>query len=540
MKIFYGFCFLAAGQTLGVNGWAIRWLSPPIDGEGVGIQQRERLVPRHHQKDVQSSPTGSLDLRTVVGTGVLAIGNATATVLDTLTINPLTISLPTGLVTDTVPATGTGATDAIPRRTVTVTKTEIAFATTTATADSTTTSALVAVVTTPGGFGGIPGQIAAASAPTAGQVVTIAGGEDSFGGVVGVIVLEPSATTSTTSDTSSASSIVTLPVDTPLAVGGTGGFGGVVGAATVGTSTDFSTTTSPDTAATTLSAPPALVTPEGGVGAFGGVVGIQVNPVNLVSTASSFAGFGGVAGLVAKSDDNAPAATPVTYGKRNTFERAVNIEDGVPGILPSRTKLTSVNGGEISMTVQLVATPTATADVASADDSEATATMVIVTLTTTVDPVVTVLDTVAPTFAISTTASTTTSADPVITVINAAGNTTSATPTEDVVTVTETITSTINVPATAPTSLPSLTIGELFPQCANFTGNVSALANLTIPDIVLPSNLTLLQVFNISGEAIDCSILLQLLGVNQTSTSLRKRAFYGARKTLHRFARGGR
>jgi hypothetical protein len=325
MKIFYGFLFLAAGQTLGVNGWAIRWVSPPIDGEGAGIQQRERLVPRHHhQKEVESVPTGSLDLRTIVGTGQLGIGNATATALDTLTVNPLTISLPTGLVTDT-------------RRTVTVTKTEIAFATTTATADLTTTSALVAVVSGPG-FGGIPGQIATASAPTAGQVVTIAGGQDSFGGVAGVIVLDPSATTSTTSDTSSTSSVVTLPVDTPLALGGTGGFGGVVGATTVDASTDISTTTTgPDIAATSVSVSPALVTPEGGVGAFGGVVGIQVNPVNLVSTASSFAGFGGIAGLVAKSDDTPAAATPVTYGKRNTFERAVNIEGGVPGTFPSRT-----------------------------------------------------------------------------------------------------------------------------------------------------------------------------------------------------------
>lgn len=533
MKIFFGVLFLAAAQTLGVQGWAVRLLTPPVYGEGAGIHHREGLVARHyhHQKDEKAAnSTESLNLSTVVGTGVLNVGNSTATALDTLTINPNTISIPTGLVTDTVDPTL--STDSLPRRTVTVTATAIAFATTTATANQTETSAFVAVATSATGFGGIPGQIAAASAPTAGEVITLAGGQGSFGGVIGAIVIDPSlATSTTTSDTASTSSVATLSVETPVALGGNGEFGGVIGVTSVDASTSI--TSASETVPTPTSYLMISITPVplGGVGAFGGVVGVQANSVNLISS--------GTAGVVAEPSET-PALETVAGYKRNTFERAVNIEDGVPSTFLSFAVLTLVNGVDVSMTLDLVATPTIAADATPGDPTDATGSVVIINITTTVDPVVTVLDTVAPTTASQTTASVTTSIDSTVTVISAAGSTTSASPTEEVVTVTATITSTINVPATAPTALPSLTIGDLFPQCANFTGNVSALANLTIPDIVLPSNLTLLQVFNISGESIDCSILLQLLGVNETSTSLKRRAYFGARRTLHRFARGGR
>jgi hypothetical protein len=532
MKIFFGVLFLAAAQTLGVQGWAVRLLSPPVYGEGAGIHHREGLVARHyhHQKDEKAANTSeSLNLSTVVGTGVLNVGNSTATALDTLTINPNTISIPTGLVTDTV--NPTLSTDSLPRRTVTVTATAIAFVTTAATANQTETSAFVAVATSATGFGGIPGQIAAASAPTAGEVITLAGGQGSFGGVIGAIVVDPSlATSTTTSDTASTSSVATLSAETPVALGGNGEFGGVIGVTSEDASTSITSTI--DTVPTTTSYLMISITPVPlrGVGAFGGVVGVQANSVNLISSGTA---------VVAEPSDT-PAAETVAGYKRNTFERAVNIEDGVPSTFLSFAVLTLVNGNDASVTLDLVATPTIAADATPGDVTNPTGTVVIINVTTTVDPVVTVLDTVAPTTASETAASVTTSIDSTVIVLSAAESTTSASPTEEVVTVTATITSTINVPATAPTALPSLTIGDLFPQCANFTGNVSALANLTIPDIVLPSNLTLLQVFNISGESIDCSILLQLLGVNETSTSLRRRAYFGARRTLHRFARGGR
>jgi hypothetical protein len=85
-----------------------------------------------------------------------------------------------------------------------------------------------------------------------------------------------------------------------------------------------------------------------------------------------------------------------------------------------------------------------------------------------------------------------------------------------------TVTSTLTALNPTATVLVPLTLQDIFPACANLTSSISALSNITIPDMVLPSRLTLGQVFNFTGSSVDCGILGTLLG-GDPAGGLRKR-----------------
>jgi hypothetical protein len=85
-----------------------------------------------------------------------------------------------------------------------------------------------------------------------------------------------------------------------------------------------------------------------------------------------------------------------------------------------------------------------------------------------------------------------------------------------------TVTSTLTALNPTATVLVPLTLQDIFPACANLTSSISALSNITIPDMVLPSRLTLGQVFNFTGSNVDCGILGTLLG-GDPAGGLRKR-----------------
>jgi len=160
--------------------------------------------------------------------------------------------------------------------------------------------------------------------------------------------------------------------------------------------------------------------------------------------------------------------------------------------------------------------------------------VVIITQTTTVDPVVTVF---ASPSTQSPTPQPTISLSLNITLPSTTPTPSSSSEDDDTVTVTQTITSTLT-PAAAATSVPTtLSILDLFPNCANLTSSIPALANLTIPNVVLPSNLTLAQVLGVSGQNnIDCATLLELLGVNNGTANgtapVRRRGVQNFRRTF--------
>lgn len=115
---------------------------------------------------------------------------------------------------------------------------------------------------------------------------------------------------------------------------------------------------------------------------------------------------------------------------------------------------------------------------------------------------------------------------------------TTSTDNDDIETATSTVTATLTVdPAsTTSTSLPPINVAQIFPSCGNVTGT---LVNMTIPDMVLPSNLTLSQVLEFLGNTTDCSELSQLLGVSNSTNStsiLRRRDQYNAQRKLYKYA----
>jgi hypothetical protein len=292
MKGVFGILALAAGQTIYVSALA---------------------VPSLHERQVDSANTSSLNLQTIIGTL-----NVSATLDVTSTFTGTGVTLPTGLVTDNCTDT---ATDVIlatstPTGTVTLTVTDVEIITPSADPATTTTATdeFVTVSFNGGQFGGQVGQAIAESAPTAGAIVTI-GGSNAFGGVVGVLQASPS--TSTIFITATA-------------------------VVTVIASPNNSTT---DPAAVTDLAP--TETPTQAAGAFGGIVGSQVFVSNLVSTASAFSGFGGIAGFVSASPETAtsPAttATPTStggyYNKRAAFTTAINVTTSQTGIAFSPSHL---------------------------------------------------------------------------------------------------------------------------------------------------------------------------------------------------------
>ena len=321
MKFLAGVFVLAAGQAISVDAFAIRSLTsltnsnPQLPRNAAQDWSRLRhFLPRDRApsgnklkaRSPQEGDAASINLSTVFGTADFASSTTPAVSTAAAASDVAAISLATGLVTDNQPAPTEDTNAAIEtsttegRRTVTVTKTEIAIVTDTETA-SPTTSPLQAVVQS--NFGGLPGQVSANNVFTAGAVVTL-GGQDSFGGVVGAVPADPPAvsTSSSTDSTSTTSGVSTSAV-------------GVVA----------------DNVAASASEQ---------AGAFGGVVGTQALPNNLISTVSSFNGFGGIVGIVSATSDpsatseTSPAvSTPGGYYKRDTFFATVDISDSTSLLL---------------------------------------------------------------------------------------------------------------------------------------------------------------------------------------------------------------
>lgn len=148
--------------------------------------------------------------------------------------------------------------------------------------------------------------------------------------------------------------------------------------------------------------------------------------------------------------------------------------------------------------------PVATPSSVASDDT--TSGVVVVTATTTIDPTVT---------------------------ITQFGNATEPTANDGPGTLTAVVTATFTVQAAAPTSLPDITLAQIFPNCANLT-NLASLGNVTIPDMILPSNLTLSQVLGFFGGSANCSDLLTLLGVNNSTSNLTRRSMFRAKRMFRR------
>src|SRR5271170_241304 len=437
MKGVFGILVLAAGQAVYVSALA---------------------VPSLFGRQESSTNIATVDLATIIGTLNLS---ATPDVTSTFSSPGLTI--PTALVMDNITDTATDiiSTTSTPTGTVTVTVTAVDIITTNTDPVTHTiaTDSFVTVSIDGAPFGGQVGQVIAESAPTGGAVVTI-GGDSAFGGVVGVLQVSPS--TSTVFITATA-------------------------VVTVVASADNATDPAPTEA------------PPQGDGAFGGIVGSQIFVSNLVSTASAFSGFGGIAGFVSVSPETIVApettASPTATGgynyRRAAFTTAVNVTASQTGItLCSCPSLIPV------------------------DDSATTATdtgVVIVTVVTTVEPTVTL------------------GADA------DAATTSSSTTDNGIATATAVVTATFTAPATAPTSLAPFSLAQVFPACANDTGTLATLATFTIPDMVLPSNLTLSQVLGFFGGQANCTDLFQLIGVGSSgvsnSTSLVQRNFMRGKRS---------
>jgi len=108
-------------------------------------------------------------------------------------------------------------------------------------------------------------------------------------------------------------------------------------------------------------------------------------------------------------------------------------------------------------------------------------------------------------------------------------------PGPDIVTAVVTATFTISSPTTNPTALPAISLSDIFPTCQNITSDPSV-ENITMPDILLPSGLTLGQVLTFFGGTADCAELQQLLGVNETnSSSLKRRQFDAVKRNYIRW-----
>ena len=168
----------------------------------------------------------------------------------------------------------------------------------------------------------------------------------------------------------------------------------------------------------------------------------------------------------------------------------------------------------MTVSIQLDSAPTVTQDVVTATSSSISEVIVDVTETIVIDPTVTVSETVNPA-----------STDVAGTDLAVGG----------VQTATATVTATFTVSNTAATALSSITLQEIFPGCANETQNIPAIAAITIPDMVLPSNLTLSQVLGFFGGAVDCSDLLQLLGVSNSTSGLTRRDLLRSNKRFRRY-----
>jgi hypothetical protein len=158
---------------------------------------------------------------------------------------------------------------------------------------------------------------------------------------------------------------------------------------------------------------------------------------------------------------------------------------------------------------------------------------VIVTVVTTVEPTVTLgADEDAGSASSSTTES------DVATATGDADTTATSSSTTDngIATATAVVTATFTATAAAsPTILAPFSLAQVFPDCANDTDTLAALSTFTIPDMVLPSNLTLSQVLGFFGGQANCTDLFQLLGVGTSgvsnSTSLVQRNFMRGKRS---------
>jgi len=187
----------------------------------------------------------------------------------------------------------------------------------------------------------------------------------------------------------------------------------------------------------------------------------------------------------------------------------------------------------------------------SLDDSAANATTIgtttdpidpgvaVVTVTTEVDTTVLVTPTSEVTVSATLNSGDATSTASTTAVTTDATTTGTSTTDNGVVTATASVTVTLTASSVASaTSLAPVSLVEIFPTCANLTENIAVLSNVTIPDMVLPSNLTLSQVLGFFGGQIDCQTLLQLLGAgNSTTTGLSRRSIRSPRRTYFEYAR---
>ena len=188
----------------------------------------------------------------------------------------------------------------------------------------------------------------------------------------------------------------------------------------------------------------------------------------------------------------------ITASVANTTSSAANEEDDNGTLVINVTETAVVN---VTSTVFAPAVPTTDSNVAA--------------------PIPTSLSTSAVNGNLSTTPSTTSTSA----AVDAPG--------PDIVTAVVTATFTIASPTTNPTALPAISLSDIFPTCQNITSDPSV-ENITMPDILLPSGLTLGQVLTFFGGTADCAELQQLLGVNETnSSSLRRRQFDAVKAKLY-------
>jgi hypothetical protein len=480
-------------------------------------------IVRGSAVQITDVPSGTpLDLSTIIGTAIAAAAQAAES--DSSFDFTMTVTV---TFDDSADATAAAASSDPPTVTVTATTTDFFIPTaveadgtvivtaTDSTITSTTAQGVVTYISTSSNsaaFGGAVGQVNAASALTAGQVVTVDG--TPFGGVAGAINVD---TTTGTSDTTFASTDPTSTADIFSTSTSTPGFGGAAGAINVDTTTDTTDVTA------TVSSDPTFITdtfsaststPARGVGAFGGAVGAVPSPTNLISTATEFAGFGGVAGFV----------LPTAVTKRGTVVVNVDITAGQPSmsLVDSADLVASVVSVNVDDTTT-VSSPDTTSTVTAAD--------------AVADP---------PTTTTSTTTSTATdtaAAAPVVVVVvtsyttvlpsSIATTTSSSTSNSNTADFIETVTATVTVPASNASAAPitPLSISQIIAACTNTTGGVSTVANRTLAGVVFPVNGTDAP----SGDVIECSTLLELLGVNVTSSKrrrdindIRRRLFKGA------------
>jgi len=249
---------------------------------------------RHHRQDNTAADSESVNLSTVIGT--LNLVSSTSSIDAVSVLAPTILTSP---ATDNVAGTSTTADTASPSSTITVTTTDIVIVTATL-SDSTANDPTVTVPANvdSGGFGGSPGEVAASNAPTGGDSFTL-GGVGAFGGTLGIITVSgtgaaQAATTTATSSTSITSTIDGSP-PTVVNIGVNGAFGGVPGSVVLAPS--------------------------------------QGNDV--IASTVSFAGFGGIPGLVpapAQTDVVTSSTSPASYGKRGIFDANGNVSDAQTGM----------------------------------------------------------------------------------------------------------------------------------------------------------------------------------------------------------------